>query len=356
MPSQFTPEPDPNNLPFGSFRADGSTPPAGPTLPGTPTPLGARQVFGGTGGGTWLEELPDSPTINRGEQITVVHRFSTNYLQALDILRNHPRGTLIETPDVVPELYKVLETQVQYSEGDRAVVSITSEGAGGGLDVPPDEYSIEVVEFNPSLLKHPRYAPLTRTQLYYIQAASQSQDFLRLTDFTSVLGTLQNQKNQAATELRIKLQKGIDSFYLAGFKINYTHYSYEPLPMNPGGVIDDPTNSSGVGVPYFFWSLDGTNHTDGGDNVAWVSLAKHVAPVFYANGFTYLRLATTDSYQRTWHRYTESWIAAPAGGTVSIIGGSYQWLGHFDTDIYNPHLPSDTGGVPPTGYNLDPNQ
>ncbi len=349
----YYPNPHPDNpivpnlswLPFGFSWADGTHLGSADFNVGTPTPPWAIVQQGGNGDGSYFEELPDSPKFSRGEQMTCVHTWECDQVTASVIMSVCPRGTVfIDTFDPLSK-WKVLETSSNRKTPNTWVVQIISESIT--FDLPPDEFSIEVVEFNPSLTKHPRYAPLTKTMLYYINAYSQSQDFLRVMDFSNILTTLNGTQNRAKTELLFKLKKGIDSFYLAGFKINYSFYSYLPYPIDPGGRVEDPV-SNGI-IPYFFWSLDGTPSTDP-DNISFSSLASSVSPILYGNGLTYLRLADTDYFQRTWHRITKSWIAAPAGGPVLIEGNPYNWKGHWDEDIYQSGVPD---GVV---YDIDPNQ
>src|SRR5262249_35867825 len=81
-----------------------------------------------------------------------------------------------------------------------------------------------------------------------------------------------------AQELVDKLRKGEDSFYLAGFRVQWSQYYWYPPEIDPGGYIQDPVTEGGL--PYYFWSNDGT--PSGSD--IFTALAATVAPAFYANG------------------------------------------------------------------------
>ncbi len=309
--------------PCGFDRADGLD-----GRPGTATPNGVLQTRTASGlPDSYLEELPDSPTIERGEQNTCVHTYRCDPVTAQSIVEFTSRGDL--QGDSSGNVWKVLGVRMSLSKGNSASVTITSECVLG-LDTPPDEFTIDVIEFNPALQKHPRYSPITLKNKYLIQRLQNKGDILALSDFSNIIdsaATSGTVEGLAMGELIAKLRKGIDSFYLAGFRINYSVYSNFPQLLNPGGYVEDPVESAII--PYYFTSDDqtpaGQSIFDFGDDYL----------MLYANGLAYLRLCDSQTYQRTWFKKTMSWIAAPGGGTQDIGGESFDWLSIWDADIYS---------------------
>jgi hypothetical protein len=327
------------NFPSGLDRADGVS-----GYGGTITPNLARLAFTSSGNPNFFfEEDPDSPHIERAEQGTIVHKFKCDATTGYALIVGVARGTILT--DSFGNLTKVLSNTMDWSRGD--VVHITMVAESLSFDPPPDDFSYDVIEFNPALQKHPRYAPLTRAQIQQVRALAESQNYLATVDYAAILRIGSTDTNaQAATELLYKLRKGIDSFYLPGFRVTFSRYYYQPQYKNPGGYIEDPVDSGNL--PAQFWQVPGQEPPD--DN-SFTTLARELFPMFYTNGITWLRLADTENYQRTWFRHTQSWIGAPAGTTTEnpliINGEPYQWRGHWDEDIYQPQF---------IAYNTNPNQ
>ncbi len=331
--------------PSGFDRATGL--PAGSgTLPGTLTPFGARLISNLANNETIFEEIPDSPVIDRGEQATIVHRFMCDPVTARTLIDSNFRG--LELVDSTGNLTRILSARYEYQRGDRVIIGITAESLS--FDTPPAEFSVDVIEFNPALQKHPRYAPMTRENIQQVLSLLNSQDYLRVADFSNILGintvdSMSPAPQQASAELLAKFRKGIDTFYLPGFRVSFSTFYYHPQPLNPGGFIQDPYPDQLIdpATGIVFWSSNGTF---GGNNIFLEDTAT-INPMLYGNGITWLRLADTYTYQRTWFRLTQNWIGAPAGGFVNILSTDYAWKGHFDENIYNREF---------NGYNLAVNQ
>lgn len=153
----------PNNtlvtfLPQGLDRADGLPHVVqGQTIQiGTPTSadgLSVKTPLGETVDYIPVNELPDSPTIERAEQCTATHKVSCSWNAAQTYLTIYGRGKLLS--DSGGNWYRVLSSTIQHKKGDYAELSITSESIS--FDNPPDEFSINPVKLNLDLLKHPRY-------------------------------------------------------------------------------------------------------------------------------------------------------------------------------------------------------
>lgn len=318
-------------------------------LPGTPTPGGVILYKNNAETNRFFEEQPDSPNIERAEQTTIVHRFNVDKTTGLTYIQALQRGQMMT--DSEGNLTKILSSNLDYQKGDRWTLSITAEGFGGlsvgggvsTLDIPPDEFNVETLEFNPSIYRHPRYNTVIRYNLdsngniinpslsngyKIVNAINLSANAPQIGTQTAN-GSLINSTTitdpdvlALANELLNKVKQGEDTFYLAGFKVNYTVYYYYPIGLNPGGYIEDPVDSGNL--PYYFWSLDGTPD-DSDSNNCFLAIAQSVAPQFYANGLSWLRQADRIELQRTWFKKTSIWI-----------GGPY---GNWDAQIYSPTPP-----------------
>jgi hypothetical protein len=280
-------------------------------------------------------EMSDSPTIESGEQSTIVHKFNTDYNTAVTFMIANPRGTYMT--DSQGNTSRVLSTQITPvpRTGMRGVIfTVTSEGCQPLFPNPPDEFDIETVELNPALEKHPRYSDLTYQMRYVVRNAdivdnlNLGQQYKNIVNtITSSLGGTPLQQKEAQ-ELLFKKHKGEDSFYLAGYKIAYSQYFWFPQILNPGGYIEDPV--SGGGLPFYYWSdtgkVDGTN--------IFSETATHntnLYPPFLDTpldeppyGLSWLRQADTMHLNRTWYKVTKTWIGGP--------------IGQFDNELYNRNI------------------
>lgn len=326
----------------GYDRADGEG-----GRPGTPTPDNQPQFRTASGLPYYFEELENSPTIERGEQTTITHKFKCDQITGSTYLQGLQRGQLMT--DSQGNQTKILTSSLEYNKGDYWVLTVTAEGFAGffstdgvsPLDVPPDEFSVETLEFNPSIFLHPRYATVlayddpeqntTGAQIFqWISAALNMAQVSGQTSNASLINSTRITDFDVLTlaeELLGKVRQGIQTFYLAGFKVVYSRYFFYPEPINPGGYIEDPVASGNL--PYYFWSLDGTSNPDDGNN-SLTLLAQATAPAFYEDGLSWLRQADTVQYQRTWVKITSIWIAGPNG--------------RWDADLYNPQPPETPGG------------
>ena len=231
--------------------------------------------------------------------------------------------------------FQILSSRFTQSPGQTGVLVITAEGENFGL--PPQEFGVEVVEFNPDLCRHPLFLPVTTyngfaqdgvtpvfgTQIVSLcKAAGQQPQYQVQQDSNGAINAalITSPSVLSLAELLAdKYAQGEETFYLAGFKVTYSIYSrfnrgFGGAGLNPGSYIEDPV-ASGV-LPFGFWS---TNGTPSGEN-AFTTLAALIAPQYYLNGFSSLRLSDSVTFQRTWFKTTAQWIMAP--------------FGHWDTDIY----------------------
>lgn len=151
MPSVPSSTPSTDNLPKGLDRADGLS-----GRLGTRTPSGAvayNTKSGNSISNVPIEEDPGSPTLERGEQCTVRHRFTMAWQQGLSYWSVYGRGTLLE--DDEGNFFRVLNTTITHVKPDLCVLDIVSEALS--FDNPPDLFDIVPVNLNLDILKHPRY-------------------------------------------------------------------------------------------------------------------------------------------------------------------------------------------------------
>lgn len=325
-------------LPNYYNRADGN-----PTYGGTAPPPGAVKFNGvqGSSAGstvTFFEEESDSPKVECGEQNTIVHTFNCDpYTAMLLQITYGQRGTIIQDNSSPPLTSRVLSSTYQPIQKAGALiykVSITTE-AISLFNNPPDEFQVDTVEINPALEKHPRYNALTYADRDAVNRAQvvDSQDLTQ--QYLQVLQNIPGSGSASpgndrtnrwgqAQELLFKKHKGEDTFYFAGYKVQWSQYFYYPQPLNPGGYIEDPVSQGGL--PYGFWSTTGLQ---GGQNILIVDSTTHNQNMFPPvsgqapnPSFSWLRQADTFQLNRTWFKLTRSWIGAP--------------LGIWDNELYNP--------------------
>lgn len=333
------------NVPSVFDRADGgwSTNYGTPTPPGTlgiNFSNGAVQLSDATTTATpyqqlynlIFEESSDSPTIEFGEQCTITHTFFMDALQAQETLAYYQRGFIMYDNTVGPlgpNVSRVLSTNAQPIARYGGLVwrvSITSEAQS--FANPPDEISYDVVELNPAAEKHPRYSALTYAQRNIVRNADVS-DFIDIQQqCTSIVSTFPSSSNQWANqqgqslELLYKKQKGEDSFYLSGYKIQYSRYFWGIQDINPGGYIEDPFTV----IPYQYYTDADSN------NIFYLNATQNANlypnnstnPLDYPYGISWLRQTDTQVLNRTWWKFTQTWI----GGTLA------QW----DKEWYSPTI------------------
>jgi hypothetical protein len=315
--------------PSGIDWADGAYP-----NPGTPT---TSSCFKFTGPkqhpSDWqLEELPESPDIERAEQATFRHEFRTTWLHSVELLKGIGRGTLLQ--DSEGTVTRVVSMRVQRMKGNTARVTVTAESTS--FDCPPDEFSIDVIELNPSLEKHPRYAFLTAYERYMVEIALNSAQPLPNNQYQTCLDAMPNNNNphpdsigidgkpitvrgtnadhyKAMHEVFLKKRLMEETFYLPGFRVVWSQYYWIPQFLNPGDYVEDPITQGGL--PYFFWSTDGTAT---GQTI--FDKMQILIPQLYSKGISWLRMADSYMFSRTWFKITRSWQGAP--------------YAHWDADVY----------------------
>lgn len=319
--------------PSGIDRADGTFSDPFGTPIGTKTPPGAvmtRSSLAVAGTQFTFEEAPDSPVIERGEQGTITHKFRVDGATGITLLQGLGRGRYLT--DSYGNTTRILTSRLTWGKANQCTLELTCESIS--FDSPPDEFNLEVIENNPALEVHPRYAFLPadiRNQIRSVVDAAQQvsqQQALKLVrsyfqfDNASLFPDPPPPPNgalnwtvvqHAVDELLLKRRIGEDTFYLPGFRVIWSQFFFIPPKLNPGGYIGDPIVE---GLPYFFWSTTGDP-----DGPSIFSYMASINKQFYDQGISWLRLCDTLVYQRTWFKLTRSWIGAP--------------YHHWDSQVYS---------------------
>lgn len=358
-----------DDLPTGFQRADGvETNYGSGGLPASLALIGTASIAGAT---VPIEETPDSPTLERAEQFTAVHRYTMSWTAAVAKLATLPRGTLYYAAvdgahdpfvgdDGAASIFKVLSAKITHAPGNTAVLEITSEALN--IDVPPDQFNISAIELGVNILKHPRYfyalygmsrdtgvvaLDTYKLNQQVIRALQQYFDNPSLTnrnaiadlisqaldqpgevnrdgdvipgvvgDVTYLTGT--KFAKQAALEILQKYWLGIENPYIVGWQIVYTTYWWRPPALHPGGIIQEPYYTVDE---QFLWKDFGEGVESVDDTIFWNM--KNINPACYSSTgkaeagaktrISWLRKADTLTFERTFYRLESTWIGSPVG-------------------------------------------
>jgi hypothetical protein len=339
------------SLPNGFDRADGlsgrpGTPDAGlavvDTPSGTVTPENIQ-----------IEEMPDSPDIERAEQATINKRFRMGWWESINRLTALGRGTILT--DSFGNVTKVLSASVKHEKPGFGILSVTSEGVS--FDSPPDDFQIVPVELGVHILKHPRYfyaflgdgygsttekinqMVIRMLQNYFENPSAAYRDALTKLlsdslgidgavaqtppqydseigefDGTTVTGT--DMAKRAALEIIQKYWRGEETPYVIGYEIIWSSYYFRPPYLNPGGYVEDPIYEAAPQLPEYFWSP-----TYPPSSATIFDLLASINPQCYSSSGTpggsvnisWLRKADELEHQRTWFKLNRRWIGSPIG-------------------------------------------
>lgn len=305
--------------------------------PGQATPEEARVVRGGNGDGTWFEESPDSPDIERGEQATIRHTYFCDYdISGIALIGAIGRGTVLI--DSFGNETRVLTADLTRMKGNEAKFVVTAESIS--FDTPPDEFDLDPTEINPEIEKHPKYIPimgdgqsrypynenstggvidstlLTGPRIVEIaksaaNAASQGQGTESLDQLNST-GVPDASVLALALDLYKRFLRGETTFYLDGLTLTWSVFFWSVPGLDAGGYIQDPITEGSL--PDYFWLVN----ADTGEQIFDTTLLTN--PDIWASGISWLRKSDKINYSRTWFKLTRTWIGAP--------------LGHWDAGIY----------------------
>lgn len=170
MPSVPSTIPINDNLACGVDRNDGTNGKGGtPSLPG-------QIIVNASNGATNIanipiEELDDSPVLERAEQFTSRHTRRLSYSEMLNRLGYYSRGAL--TIDSEGLQYLILSATGQYQKPGRGLLTTVEQCRS--IDVPPDKISFRPVKLGLDIMKHPRY-------FYSLMPTNQIPKFVGISD------------------------------------------------------------------------------------------------------------------------------------------------------------------------------
>ena len=412
---------------------------------GTATPASLVKVSAANGGvtinGIQVEELDDSPELERAEQATLTKRFRMPYNMGQQLIQFMARGTILQ--DNEGNKVRIMASTIRKEKPNMCTITIISEGLS--FDLPPDEFSIEPIELGVDIIKYPRYfysllpqATDTVPQVYAKQAIVRAIQTFRDSPFypsnsvTSLNGLilsanltgqvhdiiqsqLSNNKTTvqvpnpnfnpafpvtdpslvpvqpyngtityppaatgtgqpnpqmvilsvdafvssdlvvqaafaASQEILSKLWRVEDTPYQVATQITWSTFYYVKPFYNPGGYLENPifqTGPGNPGLPDYF----GSPSFNYAVNTIFDKISLYNPQCYSSTGTTagavnisWLRKADVVDYQRTWFKWTRTWI-----GTASA---------HWDTDLYTQNWRPNSGSGPgssttyPFGYNV----
>lgn len=340
----------PENTPMGFDRAEGGKDAKGTTCKGTAPIDGAISVQSPLGEQITFEELPDSPTIERGEQCTCTHKFRGSVSDIVNRLGFLGRGTMFY--DSYDLIWKVLSSDYSH-HGTHAILNVVSESLS--FDTPWDEFSCTPCELGMNILKHPRYfsaldgsneterlqnqAVIRRLQDYFDNvsapyrdslikelnasmsgngiSAAASQQLAKVWDGTYYTGDGKTpgtvMAKAAAKEIIQKYWRNEETPYLIGVDLQWSRYYWRPQNFNPGGKSEDPFTECNPQIPEYFWKTEA-----GANFLAW--MAKYNPQCYSDSGLetgttrlSWLRMADQVDHQRTWFKITRKWKGGANG-------------------------------------------
>jgi len=231
-----------------------------------------------------LIETPKSGSFDYSDRITFVQEFEGTVSDVRIYASLHPRGSLYTIVGLTGAFF-VEKTTVAPDRGGRATA--TTSYLYLGL-TPPDEWSVTPFEINPALSRNELFSALTSHDLQLARAAFTS---AQAKGQDSINNAIAGSTNAALTQLLVnKWLKGVETFYLAGLKYQWTQFLY-----------------SMAGI---FLREGGYRETPGGPGV-------------YPSGMTWLRQCDEVVWNNGIYRVTRTWVGGP----------SYD-SGLWDPDIY----------------------
>lgn len=381
------------NVPCGFDRADG-LPGTDPftslsiTRPGTITKPDQIKVTSAGGAGLAnlpIEEVEDSPEIERAEQATFTHRHRMSWEEAKTQIAWLYRGQVRRDSD--GHIYKILSAKIQHGKPGQALLTIVEEARD--FDSPPDQFSITPVELGMHILKHPRYLYAFLGEGYGSPTEQKNQMVIRLLqdyfenttaayrnalakmlldsltktngagpqpptgkmntetgewewntwgdDHSTpyVAGT--NAAKRAALEIVMKYWRGEETPSIVGWEITWSQFYFIPQPLNPGGYIEDPILAAVPQLPPYFWSTIFPASSDPADGTIFDDMS-YLNPQAYSKTgeggggtiISWRREADQYEYERTWFKITRKWTGSP--------------VGFWDTELYSQMDRPDPNG------------
>lgn len=237
-----------------------------------------------------LYEQPESGAYEFADKITQTRIFKGLYTDCLAAAHN--KGDAGTAPEQIGWI--VQRCTVTRLRGEQGLLTVVWEAGGGddpGRPLPPDSFSITPFEISPPLAKNKYFKDdVSSSQLTLVEKAlndSQREREAAIDRLIELGNTPTN--NIRPYHLYIARAKGVDTFYLAGFRYTWSFSSWSYPDLNIGGYLETP------GGP----------------------LAGYLPP-----GLSWLREADTLTEGSIPFRVTRSWLGGPDG--------------HWEADYYAP--------------------
>lgn len=309
-----------------------------------------------------IEELSDSPTIERAENTTVSHRFRGPYSALVNESLYLYRGVYRRESDGMRS--RILSAKLSHADADMGDFEVVEEMQ---LDVPYDTLDITPVELGVNILKHPRYfnalqavengavdltnnalnQQVIRTLQNYFDNPSpvlrnkipksindSMGDPLGDSGTDHVSGT--DLAKRAALEIISKFWRGEETPYIVGVQLTWTSYYFTPQPINLGGYtfaevlgnspVDPAFNDYQQIPPEFVYLQDAIGNPT--TETIFDSIALWNPQSFSSTGglsgdvsISWLRKADHPVFDRLLWKWERVWIGAP--------------LGHWDEELYS---------------------
>lgn len=196
-----------------------------------------------------LCEEPGSPEWAYGDTVrcTVVQRGLWSVVKEARV----PKGTA--GTGEMAGLY-VLTCTAKKEKGDSGILTTVYEAGTGSGEVwtsatlPPDTWTVEPVELNPSVSTHPRYASLSAQQKEWAHKAAQMDD-IKAATLALKNGVTGATIPPLLSELSGKIWKGRTNYYVSGVIYKWTSSSYWMPFLTKGGFIQSPQGPGFIYLP-----------------------------------------------------------------------------------------------------------
>lgn len=156
-------------------------------------------------------------------------------------------------------------------------------GAGSGTVLPPDEFAVEPFEVNPRIEQHPFFRDMSPASIDLARTAAHGQDDrTRSVAAMAISGKVGDGggPDDQAKKLLALMNRGVETYYLAGLRYTWTTARWVLPNLTLGGVTQTP------GGPLYG---------------------------YLPNGMGWLRLSDTLAWTGACYRVTRQWLGGPSG-------------------------------------------
>lgn len=200
-----------------------------------------------------FEATPDGQNYTLDIKSRYIEKFAGPYvnLYAAGLWGTYNRG-------IVSDGWIINNANLVKQKGGLGVLTINWESI---VDVPPDEWSVEPMDLQPRIERHPAFAALLTSDFALVQQAM-------LASSTDGLTTAYNQFDGASdpdlvTILYDLMRNGCETYYLSAQRYTWTTY-YQPgesLTLSNGGYTETPGGPGAYLLPSGFgWLRESDNY------------------------------------------------------------------------------------------------